>query len=160
MMENLTYENIVRNLDGTINSITAQMERIKATRLMSMIGEYSMFQNQLQYYTMLKKACEKRIGVEPTINPVEEVSEIWANGEIVAKDVLISEKVMCPGCDLPLLEAHHNCPMCGTHLDWEPILFKGGLEVARVDNGFLKRLSARKVCKDGVCQLSMFEEEK
>ena len=159
MMENLTYENIVRNLDGTINSITAKMERIKATRLMSAISEYSMLQNQLQYYTMLRTACAKRIGVEPTITPVEEVTEVWANDEIVAKDVAIYEKVSCSGCNLPLLEAHHNCPMCGTHLNWEPVLFKDGLEVARVDNGFLKRIITR-VYNNGVGQLSMFKEEK
>ena len=112
-MENLTYKNIVRILDGTIDSIAAKMARIAATRTMSMITDYSDLQNQLQYYKMLRTACEKRDSGVPIIKEVEAITEIRALDEVVATEVEILEKVECPGCGLPLLEEYLNCPMCG-----------------------------------------------
>lgn len=152
-MENLTYKNIVRNLDGTIDSITANMARIAATRTMSMITEYNDLQNQLQYYKLLRTACEKRIAKIPIIKEVESITEIRALDEVVATEVDILERVECPGCGLPILEDYLNCPMCGKHLDWEPILSPIMYTSVKIENGFIKRGDLRKV--DDVIQIGM-----
>ena len=144
-MENLTYKNIVRNLDGTIDSITANMARIAATRTMSMITEYNDLQNQLQYYKLLRTACEKRIAEVPIIKEVEDITEVRALDEVVATEVEMLERVECPGCDLPILEDYLNCPMCGKHLDWEPILSPIMYTSVKIENGFIKRGDLRKV---------------
>ena len=144
-MENLTYKNIVRNLDVTIEVITAKMAKIAATRTMSMITEYTDLQNQLQYYKLLRTACEKRIADVPIIKETE---------------VEILEKVECPGCGLPILEEYLNCPMCGKHLDWQPILSPTMHTVVKIENGFIKRGNLRKVTHDGAIQIGIFEEEK
>lgn len=143
MMENLTYENIVRNLDGTIDSITAKMAKIAAARTMSMRTEYTDLQNQLQYYKLLRTACEKRIAGVPVIKEVE-----------------ILEKVECPGCGLPILEEYLNCPMCGKHLDWKPIISPTMYTVVKIENGFIKRGNLRKYTHGEAIQIGIFEEEK
>ena len=152
-MENLTYKNIVRNLDGTIDIITAKMARIVATRTMSMITEYNDLQNQLQYYKMLRTACEKRDSGVPIIKEVESITEVRALDEVVDTEVEILEKVECPGCNLPLLEEYLNCPMCGKHLDWEPILMPITYTSVEIENGFIKRDNLRKM--DDAIQIGM-----
>lgn len=152
-MENLTYKNIVRNLDGTIDSITANMARIAATRPMSMITEYNDLQNQLQYYKLLRTACEKRMAEVPIIKEVEDITEVRALDEVVATEVDMLERVECPGCGLPILEDYLNCPMCGKHLDWEPILSPIMYTSVKIENGFIKRGDLRKV--DDVIQIGM-----
>ena len=121
------------------------MARVAATRTMSMITEYTDLQNQLQYYKLLRTACEKRIADVPIIKETE---------------VEILEKVECPGCGLPLLEEYLNCPMCGKHLDWQPILSPTMHTVVKIENGFIKRGNLRKVTHDGAIQIGIFEEEK
>ena len=152
-MENLTYKNIVRNLDGTIDSITAKMARIAATRTMSMITEYNDLQNQLRYYKMLRAACEKRDSGVPIINEVEYITEVRALDEVIHTEVEILEKVECPGCGLPILEEYLNCPMCGKHLDWEPILMPTIHTSVKIENGFIKRGNLRKI--NDVIQIGM-----
>ena len=149
-MENLTYKNIVRNLDGTIDIITAKMARIAATRTMSMITEYNDLQNQLQHYKMLRTACEKRDSGVPIIKEVEAITEISAFDEVIHTEVEILEKVECPGCSLPLLEEYLNCPMCGKHLDWQPILNPSMYTVVKIENGFIKRGNLRKNVQIGM----------
>lgn len=145
----------MRNLDGTIDVITAKMAKIAATRTMSMITEYTDLQNQLQYYKLLRTACEKRIADVPIIKEVESITEVRALDEVVDTEVEILEKVECPGCGLPLLEEYLNCPMCGKHLDWQPIISPTMYTVVKIENGFIKRGNLRKVTQDGAIQIGM-----
>lgn len=124
------------------------MAKIAATRTMSMITEYTELQNQLQYYKLLRTACEKRIADVPVIKEVESITEVRALDEVVDTEVEILEKVECPGCGLPILEEYLNCPMCGKHLDWQPIISPTMYTSVKIENGFIKRGDLRRMVDD------------
>ena len=159
----LTYNTIVKNLDATIDHLTKKMISMysKEDVVTSEVSAYSELQDQIAYYKMLRKACAKRISAEPIVEKIEELIEIRAENEVVSEELYVSERIFCANCKMPLLEEHTNCPICGKKINWDTILYnKDGIKVAYNDNGSLTELrKPRMECKDGVCQLNIFDEE-
>ena len=159
----LTYNTIVKNLDATIDHLTKKMISMynREDVVASEVSAYSELQDQISYYKMLRKACAKRISAEPIIEKIEELIEVRADDEVVSEELYVSERIFCANCKMPLLEEHTNCPICGKKINWDTILYnKDGVKVAYNDNGSLTELrKPRMECKDGVCQLNIFDEE-
>lgn len=163
----LTYNSIVKNLDATIDHLTKKMismynsEYSSEDIVISEVSAYSELQDQIAYYKMLRKACAKRISAEPIVEKIEELIEVRAEDEVVSEELYVSERIFCANCKMPLLEEHTNCPICGKKINWDAILYnKDGIKVAYNNNGFLTELrKPRMECKDGVCQLNIFDEE-
>ena len=160
----LTYNSIVKNLDATIDHLTKKMISMYSREDVlgfSDVSAYSELQDQIAYYKMLRKACAKRISAEPIVEKIEELIEVRAENEVVSEELYVSERIFCANCKMPLLEEHTNCPICGKKINWDATLYnKDGIKVAYNDNGFLKELrKPRMECKDGVCQLNLFDEE-
>ena len=159
----LTYNTIVKNLDATIDHLTKKMIYMynKEDVVASEVSAYSELQDQIAYYKMLRKACAKRISAEPIVEKIEELIEVRAENEVVSEELYISERIFCANCKMPLLEEHTNCPICGKKINWTAVLYnKDGIKVAYNDNGSLTELrKPRMECKDGVCQLNIFDEE-
>ena len=160
----LTYNSIVKNLDATIDHLTKKMISMYSREDVlgfSDVSAYSELQDQIAYYKMLRKACAKRISAEPIVEKIEELIEVRAENEVVSEELYVSERIFCANCKMPLLEEHTNCPICGKKINWNTILYnKDGIKVAYNDNGFLTELrKPRMECKDGVCQLNIFDEE-
>ena len=159
----LTYNTIVKNLDATIDHLTKKMISMynKEDVVASEVSAYSELQDQISYYKMLRKACAKRISAEPIVEKIEELIEIRAENEVVSEELYVSERIFCANCKMPLLEEHTNCPICGKKINWDTILYnKDGIKVAYNDNGCLTELrKSHMECKDGVCQLNIFDEE-
>lgn len=159
----LTYNNIVKNLDATIDHLTKKMISMynREDIVISEVSAYSELQDQIAYYKMLRKACAKRISAEPIVEKIEEATELYANNEVISEELYVSERIFCVNCKMPLLEEHTNCPICGKKINWDAILYnKDGIKVAYNNNGFLTELrKPRMECKDGVCQLNIFDEE-
>ena len=163
----LTYNTIVKNLDATIDHLTKKMISMYTSEyssediVISEVSAYSELQDQIAYYKMLRKACAKRISAEPIVEKIEELIEVRAENEVVSEELYVSERIFCANCKMPLLEEHTNCPICGKKINWDTILYnKDGVKVAYNDNGSLTELrKPRMECKDGVCQLNIFDEE-
>ena len=159
----MTYNTIVKNLDATIDHLTKKMITMYRGEdiVSSEVSVYSELQDQIAYYKMLRKACAKRISAEPIVEKIEELIEVRAENEVVSEELYISERIFCANCKMPLLEEHTNCPICGKKINWTAVLYnKEGIKVAYNDNGSLTELrKPRMECKDGVCQLNIFDEE-
>ena len=159
----LTYNTIVKNLDATIDHLTKKMISMynREDVVASEVSAYSELQDQISYYKMLRKACAKRISAEPIVEKIEELIEVRADNEVVSEELYVSERIFCANCKMPLLEEHTNCPICGKKINWDTILYnKDGIKVAYNDNGSLTELrKSHMECKDGVCQLNIFDEE-
>ena len=159
----LTYNTIVKNLDATIDHLTKKMISMynREDVVASEVSAYSELQDQISYYKMLRKACAKRISAEPIVEKIEELIEVRTENEVVSEELYVSERIFCANCKMPLLEEHTNCPICGKKINWDTILYnKDGVKVAYNDNGSLTELrKPRMECKDGVCQLNIFDEE-
>ena len=163
----LTYNTIVKNLDATIDHLTKKMISMYTSEyssediVISEVSAYSELQDQIAYYKMLRKACAKRIPVVPIVEKIEELIEVRAENAVVSEELYVSERIFCVNCRMPLLEEHTNCPICGKKINWGTILYnKDGNKVAYNDNGSLTELrKPRMECKDGVCQLNIFDEE-
>ena len=147
------YHIIVKNLDATIDHLVKKMIHVHED-----IAAYVDLQDQIDYYKMLRKACLKRIASEPIIEKLEEISEVYADNVVVAEEIYIIEKILCRHCHNPILDDFTNCPICGTKISWDPILYRDGIKIAENDNGFLKKIrSPLADYVDDLHQLNMFE---
>lgn len=147
------YHIIVKNLDATIDHLVKKMIYMHED-----IAAYADLQDQIDYYKMLRKACLKRIPSEPIIEKLEEISEVYADNELIAKETYIVEKILCRHCNEPILEDFMNCPICGTKITWDKVLYNGDIKIAENDNGFLKKLRLPiDDYVDSLHQLNMFE---
>lgn len=106
-MKEITYEQIVKATEGSIESIKQEIKQLNETRSMSndKIGRLAMLEINLNYHEMVKVACEKQVAWEP---------DLRGNKDGIFND--------CPECGFVIkdyLEKPNYCKNCGKKLEWK-----------------------------------------